>query len=125
MSYRIDLKRGAVFLTATGRLTNDDLITCVAGLNADPDLMPGMPTLTDATGVTEMEVDLKGFRALTEVMDNSQTPRGESRAALLVTKHGDAMLGKLLMAISKAESSLPRYRVFDDRAAAESWLGIS
>ena len=106
-------------------MTNDDLVTCVGKLNADPELEPGMPTLTDATGVTEMEVDLRGFKALTEVMDSSQTPRGESRAALLVSKQGDAMLGKLLMAISEAESSLPRYRVFDDRAAAESWLGIS
>ncbi len=125
MSYQIDLDRKMVLFTASGTLTNEEMIDCIARLNADSDLEVGMPTLTDARSVTEMKVTAEGFKVLAERMQNSETPRGASRAALLVTSEGNIMLGKLLVAYSDHDPNMPQYEVFTDQAEAESWLGLS
>ena len=125
MSYQIDTERNVVFFNASGVLTNDEMITCIARLNADPGLVSGMPTLTDARSVTEMEVTADGFKRLAEIMESSEVPRGTSPAALLVCKTGNVFLGKLLVAFSESDSNMPRYKVFVDLEEAESWLGLT
>jgi hypothetical protein len=125
MIYKIDADRKVVLFSASGILTNDEMISCIAGLNADPGITEGMPSFTDARSVTEMKVTAAGFKKLAEVMENSETPRGASPAALLVSEGGNVLIGKLLVAFSESDPNMPRYKVFTDLAEAELWLGLS
>ncbi len=123
MTYRIDPDRKRVLFTASGRLTDAEMIACIARLNADPQLKVGMSSLSDARSVTQMDVTAEGFKTLAELMNNSETERGASLAALLVTGGGNVMLAKLLVAFSESQQSMPRYKVFTDPEEAELWLG--
>jgi len=123
MTYRIDLDQDRVLFTASGRLSDAEMIACVARLNADPQLREGMPSITDARTVTHMDVTAEGFKTLAELMNSSETRRSSSLAALLVSGGGNVMLAKLLVAFSESEQSMPRYKVFTDPEEAELWLG--
>jgi len=54
MTYVIDKGSRLIRIVGTGRLIDEEMVRCVTSLRADPDLEPGMNTLSD---MRDIEVD--------------------------------------------------------------------
>jgi hypothetical protein len=64
ISYRIDDARGLVLTTATGALTDADILDLKARLASDPWWSPGMQELADVRGIDRLEVTTEGVSQL-------------------------------------------------------------
>jgi hypothetical protein len=124
MHYTIDTERRVIRMRGRGRLTNREMIDCVARLRADDRVTPGMPTLSDMREVTELAITFEGVKAVAEIMANTRDRRGKAKIAILVINTSDAMMAKLMDAASEKDSPGVEFRPFDDPAEAEAWLGL-
>ncbi len=125
MNYTIDSKRGVILITGRARLTNDEMVECVARLRADSRVLPGMPTISDMRDVTELAVDHAGMVATGEVMAKSRETRGTAKVAIVVRNKGDEMMAKLLQAMGHKANPEVEIKAFDNYRNAELWLGLA
>jgi len=122
MSYRIDLEAGLILLKGTGLLTDDEMVQCIAELRRDPELEPGMHTLSDMREI-EVGFTAEGVSRMLDTMKISSERRSAARAAIVVSS--DVAFGMARMVEGRADGQLePHFRVFRDIAEAREWLGL-
>ena len=122
ITYHIDAPRGLVLTTASGVLTDEELLDHKRRLVEDPHFTPGMKELSDVRGVDKLNVTPEGIGQMV-ALDKLHAPRlGDYRLAILASE--DFVFGTARMYQMLTEDSLEGVRVFRDRAEAEEWLGV-
>ncbi|MBT3702935.1 MAG: hypothetical protein HOG12_15520 [Alphaproteobacteria bacterium] len=121
-SYAIDTEANRAVITATARLTDDELVACVIELRNDPDLPMGCPTLSDLTQVTHMDVTMESFETIAKIMTDTDERRGAAKVAIVVGKEGDLLLGKLFAAVGRIPKGQTSIEIFRSKAEAEAWI---
>lgn len=116
--YRIDPKRGLVLTTATGVLTDDELLAHKRKLRADPDFRPDMCELSDVRQVTRLEVTPQGVQQFVEQDKSSEQPNYR----LAIVARADVVFGMARMYQTLTEKSGTQVGVFRDLETAEAWL---
>ena len=121
ISYRIDPERGLVVTTASGILTDDDIIELKRQLAADPDFKAGMRELSDVRAVTDLQVSTNGVRRM--VAMDERPASTANRHKLAIVAGTDATFGMARMYQMFTESNQPHVAVFRDYDKARQWLG--
>lgn len=120
ITYQIDAARGLVLTTATGDLTDADVLGLKARLLADPGWSPGMRELADVRTISRLEVTAEGVRRMAG-HDSAVGPAMRAyRLAIVVPR--DEVFGVARMYQMLTESAVPHVGVFRDLAKAEEWL---
>jgi hypothetical protein len=119
VSYRIDTTRGVVLSTATGVVTDLELIAHKERLRADPAFQPWFRQLFDFSGATENQVTGRGVR---ELAASPALGKGSKRALVVrdVSGFGLARMFQTLRDEQPDES----IAIFPDVATARVWLGL-
>jgi hypothetical protein len=120
ISYHIDPTRQIVRTTATGTLTDDDIMDMKRRLAADAAFRPGMRELSDVRAVTELQVTPFGVRRML-ALDAEQAARHQ----LAIVACQDEVFGMARMyeLLSTDEPSpIGVFRTYDEAA---TWLGIN
>ncbi|NIM49054.1 MAG: hypothetical protein GTO22_07315 [Gemmatimonadales bacterium] len=122
ISYLIDTERGLVLTTASGVLTDDDLLEHKRILAADPDFAPGMRQLSDVRGVERLAVTPEGVRQMVTLDRDQADQLGDYKLAIVTT--ADVVFGTARMYQSLTDEDLEHVQVFRDMAEARVWLGL-
>jgi hypothetical protein len=122
ITYRIDEAKGLVLTTATGALTDADILGLKARLAADPRWSPGMREQTDVRGIDRLEVTTEGVKRMVS-WDAAAGPALRSYRLAIVAPR-DEVYGMARMYQMLADSSVPNVGVFRDLAEAEQWLDV-
>jgi len=101
-----------------GRITQDDVTGLYTALIADPKFDPSFDHLVDLSGVEEIAVTSDIVRSLAR---RELAYHTKSRCALVAPQ--DVTFGMARMYISVRDHRR-EYRVFRERAEAESWLAL-
>ena len=122
MAYRIDEARGWVLTTATGILTDDDILDLKAQLLADSRWSPGMHELADVRGIDRLDVTTAGVRRMAG-QDGAHPALGAYRLAIVAPQ--DDVFGMASMYQMLTEQAVPGVMVFRDLDEAAVWLEAS
>jgi hypothetical protein len=123
ISYRIDSKRHLVLTTASGVLTDDDILQLKERLVVDPEFQPGMKELADIRAIDRLAVTTGGVRRMM-FHDQAHAPQVGGHQLAIVVSHGVAY-GMARMYQMMTEETVAGVGIFRDVDAATSWLGIS
>jgi hypothetical protein len=123
ISYRIDPLRGLVFTTASGVLTDDDILDLKRRLIGDPDFRPGLRELSDVRAVSDLQVSSEGVQRMI-AHDEAQAGVLDGHRLAIVAST-DATFGMARMYQMFTEANLPGVRVFRDYDAAARGLHVS
>ena len=121
ISYRIDSDLGVVLTTATGALTDDELLAHKKKLARDPAFTPGMAELADMRGVERIDVTAEGVRTLI-AQDQAAGVQGSLRLAIVASQ--DELFGMARMYQMLGEDGFVRVHVCRDADDARAWLGL-
>ncbi len=123
ISYRIDKQRRLVLTTATGVLTEEELLDHKRALIVDPEFEPGMRELTDVRTIERLSVTAAGVRKMV-ALDQDHTDRlGDYRLAIVAPT--DASFGTARMYQMLTEANVQSIGVFRNMEEAEQWLGVA
>ena len=122
ISYTIDSTRQLVRTTATGILTDRDVLTHKKVLAADPRFRPGMRELSDVRGVTDLRVTSAGVHAMVAA-DAAHTVQSGAHQLAIVAGH-DVVFGMARMYQTLTESTVSKVAVFRSQEDAIEWLGL-
>jgi hypothetical protein len=122
ISYRIDEPRGLILTTASGVLTDSDILQLKASLLADPRWKPGMRELSDVRMIDRLEVTAAGVAQMM-LRDAADAAALASYRLAIVVAH-DLAYGMARMYQMLTEQSVPNVRVFRDMEEAKSWLEL-
>ena len=120
ISYRIDVERNLVLTTASGTLTDDDVLQLKARLVRDPDFRPGMKELSDIRNITRLDVTADGIQAMVEQDQRDRAVVASHRLALVVSKDLDFGMARMYQTLT--ESTMKNVGVFRDIDKANAWL---
>ncbi|MDH3206648.1 MAG: hypothetical protein OEO79_08550 [Gemmatimonadota bacterium] len=121
--YEIDEERSIVMTTATGRLTDAELLAHKEALLADPRFRPGMKELSDIRGVEDLDVSPEGVMAAAS-FDSRNSPVLEThRLGLLVST--DLVFGMARMYEMRTDGNTGGVKVFRSEEEAMLWLDAS
>lgn len=121
MTHEIDPERKLIRITGSGVLQDRDIIDCVAAIQADPRLEPGMDILSDVRGI-EVGFSTDGIRSMVELMVKGSEPGTSARVAVVVSHDAAFGMGRAIEARSEEPVGL-RFEIFRDIGAAMAWLG--
>lgn len=113
-SYTIDPDRNVVFTTGSGVLTEEELLTGVTSLYADPQFHPDLRGLFDYRAVQELRVSSEMMERLAAKRKYSE----RARTAFLVT----GLLGFGLGRVYQSSVDNAQIKISFDRADAVTWL---
>ena len=120
ISYHIDSQHGVILTTASGVLTDDDIIKHKQELLRDPAVKPEMRELSDVRGVDRLEVTAEGIqRFVAQDASNASGLRGH-RLAIVVSS--DFVFGTARMYEVLTETNPLEVMVFRDIDKAKAWL---
>jgi hypothetical protein len=114
-SYSIDQQRALVTITLDGAVTFDECVTLYSQLADDPAFRPGLKILCDLSAVTDLLLDARTVRRLSD----DSTLNSASRHALVVTP--GLVFGLARMYEMMARPGIAR-GVFLDSQEAQAWL---
>src|SRR5262245_10601393 len=120
ISYQIDEARGLILTTASGTLTDSDILQLKARLLADPRWKPGMRELSDVRTIDRLEVTAGGVAQMA-LRDESDAAALASYRLAIVVSH-QLVYGMARMYQLFTEQSVPNVRVFRDMEDARNWL---
>ena len=123
ISYRIDPARNLIFTTASGILTDDDILELKRRLTADPEFNADMRELSDVRAVTDLRVTTQGVRRMV-ALDSMHSSRLDGYRLAIVAGE-DAIFGMARMYQMLTEDNVPHVAVFRDPDTATRWLGIA
>jgi hypothetical protein len=118
-SYRIDTVAGVVFITHSGRVSDEDILTNQQRLREDPQFLPTLDHLVDARDVTEQAITAHGVRALASA--NIYAPG--SRRAIVVSD--DVTYGYTRMFQILRDRGPEEIQIFRSLADARRWLVLA
>ena len=122
MMYTIDEEKSLVRVLGTGRVTDEEMLECVASFRSDGRLEPDMNTLADMRDI-EVCFTSDGVAGMLDIMEGTAGRRSAARAAIVVSS--DLAFGMARMLEIQATDRLdPSFQVFRDMAAACQWLGV-
>ena len=116
--YRIDTERHAIFSTASGVLTDDDLRGHQKRILADPAFDPSFNQVWDLREVTEVSVS---NRALQDLAAARSFSPGAKRAMVAPS---DILYGMARMFQLMHDAAPEQVRVFREIAEAEDWIRL-
>ncbi len=123
ISYRIDRERKLVLTTATGVLTDDELLDHKQALIGDPEFEPGMRELSDVRTIERLAVTPAGVRKMVALDQEHLDRLGDYRLAIVAP--ADASFGTARMYQMLTEANVQNIGVFRDMAEAEQWLEVA
>ncbi len=122
ISYRIESDLGVVFTTATGVLTDDELLAHKLTLSRDPSFRPGMVELSDVRGVGRLEVTPEGVRRMVAVDAVGSDRPSNHKLAIVVAQ--DVVFGMARMYEMLSDPAGTSVRIFRGMDEAKDWLGL-
>ena len=120
ITYRIDTERNLVHTTASGTLTDEDVISMKASLVRNPDFRPGMNELSDIRQVEELAVTPEGIRQMVQQDEEDVDQITKHRLAIVVSQ--DLAFGMARMYEMLTEGHMENVSVFRELDEAVAWL---
>ena len=121
MIHNIDKINGIIVVRCIGRVTNEDLVSLPERIIEDPDLVPGMPGLTDYTETTDYAITAEGVELYIQALARTRSKRGPAKSAIIVADDVQYGMSRMSAAIAENKSHL-EFKTFRDRASALTWL---
>jgi hypothetical protein len=118
ITYRVDSDAPVVLTTATGTLTDGDILAHKKALLEDASVHPGMAKLSDVRGVNELAVTPDGIRMFTSF--DQSNDEGAGRLAIVASE--DFTFGTARMYQMRGEDG--KVGVFRSVEEARAWLGL-
>jgi hypothetical protein len=122
ISYQIDEARRLVLTTASGVLTDDDILQLKARLVEGPRWKPGMKELSDVRSIERLEVSTDGVQQMMLRDERDATTLGSYRLAIVVAHQVVYSMARMYQMLT--EHAVPNVRVFRDMEEAKGWLGV-
>ncbi|MFQ5875361.1 MAG: hypothetical protein ACE5JL_16395 [Dehalococcoidia bacterium] len=122
ITYCIDSVLGLVRTTASGVLTDEELLEHKRALMRDRTFKPGMKELSDVRTVERLEVTPEGVRRLVAVDEAHASRLGDYKLAIVTD--GDIVFGMARMYQSLTRENLQNVGVFREIEDAKAWLGL-
>mgnify|MGYP003345912491 CR=1 FL=1 len=119
LTYHIDTARGLVQTTASGVLTDHDVLDLKARLASDPGWSPGMRELADISGIDALEVTADGVRQM--VQEDASTPDLGAYRLAIVAPAND-VFGMARMYQMLTDRVVPNIGVFRSVNEALAWI---
>lgn len=120
ITYTIDRQAGLILTTATGMLTNQELLEHKQRLSRDADVRVGTVELSDVRGVASLEITAEGVRQFV-AHDAADTERfADYRLAIVASE--DVVYGMARMYQMMTDPNA-KVRVFRSMTEARAWLG--
>lgn len=119
ISYRVDADRRWVMTTASGVLTDQDILGHKAALADDAAVTHPIHELSDVSGIERLEVTPAGVRAMVAHDERSITQGVRHRLALVVPKTEVYGMARMYQMMSRSDPSIG---VFRDVTEAAQWL---
>ncbi len=123
ISYRIDKQRRLVLTTATGVLTDEELLDHKRALIVDPEFEPGMRELSDTRTIERLSVTPAGVRKMVALDQDHADRLGDYRLAIVAL--ADASFGTARMYQMLTEANVQNIGVFRQMEEAEKWLELA
>jgi hypothetical protein len=120
ISYRIDPEHSLVLTTASGVVSDEDVLAHKKALNVDPDYDPSMKELSDLRAVTELSVTTQGVAAMAGYDRDNPDTEGRHRLALVANE--SLVFGMARMYQLTTVESDSRVGVFRTIEEARTWL---
>ncbi len=117
-SYRVDERRGEVFTSVSGTLTNDDLLSHVRAVLADPRIADGAKAMIDFRGVSDFQVTAEALKDAAELF--RREPKF-ARTAFVTGADVVFGMGRMYEQL-RAPEAPTEVGVFSDYQKAELWL---
>lgn len=121
--YRIDKQRRLVLTTATGVLTDEELLDHKRALIVDPEFEPGMRELSDTRTIERLSVTPAGVRKMVALDQDHADRLGDYRLAIVAP--ADASFGTARMYQMLTEANVQNIGVFRQMEEAEKWLELA
>ena len=122
ISYVIDPPRNLIRTTATGVLTDEEVLSHKGAMAADPACRPGMLELSDVRSVSQLMVTASGIQAMVAVDAEHGPALSGHRLAIVASK--DVVFGMARMYQNMTGDNVSGVGVFRDIPAAAEWLGV-
>jgi hypothetical protein len=119
ITYEIDQGGGVIIVTATGELTDQELVDLHNRLASDPAVKPDLAALFDLRAATDAGVTPEGVRQLAELPFLLSR---DSRRAVVV--HSDLGFGMARMYGLRRDTGDQAFEVFRNLDEARRWIGL-
>lgn len=121
IDYQIDSARGIIYTTATGILTNDEVLAYKRRLFRDPAFHGDLVELADVRGIERLEVTPEGIGQFVQ-QDIADSPKLRGYRLAIVASE-DFVFGMARMYQTRTSPHLPNVQVFRSMDDATAWLG--
>lgn len=122
IEYSIDEDLGVVFTTASGVLTEGELIEHKRRMISDPKFKPGFVELSDVRSIADLVISAAGLEAFV-AQDQSDSERLKGyRLAIVVSGALEFGMGVMYETMSRQNNK--DVRIFRDMRLAKEWLHI-
>lgn len=122
IQYSIDEDLGVVFTTASGVLTEDELLAHKRKVMSDPKFKPGYVELSDVRFVEDLSISASALERFV-VQDDLDAERLKNyRLAIVVSGALEFGMGAMYEVMSRANNR--DVRIFRDVGLAKEWLQI-
>lgn len=122
ITYRIDTAQNIVWTTATGVLTDADLLAHKRNLINDPAFKPGSRELSDVRAVERLEVTPNGISQFVARDKADSAKLGDHKLAIVAS--ADVVYGMARMYQTLSNEEVQHVMVFRTIPEARAWLGI-
>lgn len=121
INYQIDAERGMLFIVAEGEIGQPERMAAMKAWLTDPEFRPGMNTLADFTGATNVPT----LQELEEIVDHIRrnvAVIGQKKIAIVTARPVIFGVARQFGALAPGAVTV---QVFRDRDAALAWLSES
>ena len=128
ISFRLDPARHLRYATATGVLTDFDLLRTFAALLDAPDYDPSLDLLFDGRGIEGLDVSTETVRKIAHQVALADTAIAEGvrpKTAIVVPTDAAFGLARMYETYRALESSRKQYLVCRTIEEAREWLGLT
>jgi len=122
ITYVIDESSGVVLTTASGVLTDQELLEHKRKLTSDSKFRPGMVELSDIRAITKLAVTNAGIAQFVSQDASDKAALEGHKLAIVVSD--DLAFGMARMYEMMTSMNIPGVRIFRDINEARSWLGL-
>ena len=122
ITFQIDVDQNLILTTASGTLTDEDVLGLKTQLVQHPDFRLGMGELSDIRNIDRLAVTPAGVRAMVQQDKDHQDHVASHKLALVISE--DVAFGMARMYQMLTESTMENVGVFRDLDEAKAWLQV-